>query len=222
MIREPRYLPETHDLYGRRVYVIRAKPELIAHLNGKGENLDEHEIISMQSPTVVMTEEVPSKRDLDGWRPAIKNKCKEAFFRRNMNWSVLSRLGIPEGLLTDMDILTAFFDRWWDAEEAHDIEIVAGCWKTREFCSLPPQADEPSFMNRTNYSPSSSSVLACGTLNIPAHGYAEGSGFWEGALQIPMDGPDYLFWQWLLKRWPYRASLCEEDVLLLKEEYLHA
>lgn len=219
MIREPRYLPETHDLYRRRVYVIRAKPELIAHLNVNGAEFDEHEIKALQSPIVVMTEEVPSKRDLEGWRLAIKNKCKEAFFRMNLNWSPLLRLGLPEGLLTDMDICTAFFDRWWDAEEAHDIEIVAGCWKTRECCSLPPQADKPSFMNSTNYSPRSSSVLACGTINIPAHGYAEGSGFWDGAIQIPLDDPDYLFWQWLLKRWPYRTSLCEEDVLLLKEEY---
>lgn len=222
MIREPRYLPETRDLCRRKVYVIRARPELIAHLNAKGAELDAREIKSMQSPIVVMTEEVPSERDLKGWEPAIKNKCKEAFFRKNLEYGPLLMLEIPEGLLTDMDILTAFFDRWWDAEEAHDIEIVAGCWKTRGCSELPPQTDKRSFTNYTNYSPRSGSVLDCGTIYIPANGYSERSGFWDGAIQVPLDDPDYLFWQWLLKRWPYLTPVCEEDIPLLKEEYLKA
>ncbi|WP_395752595.1 hypothetical protein [Prosthecobacter sp.] len=222
MIREPRYLPETRDLYCRRVYVIRARPELIAHLIVSGANLDAHEIDEMRSPTVVMTEEVPFERDIEGWRPAIKNKCKEAFFRETLEYPPLSLLELPEGLLTNMDILTAFFDRWWDAEEAVDIEIVAGCWKTRGCCEVPPQADKPSFRNSTNYSPRSGGVLDCGTIYIPAHGYAEGSGFWDGAIEVPLDDPDYLFWQWLLKRWPFRTPVSDEDIPLLKEEYLKA
>ncbi len=143
MIREPRFLPETQDIYCRRVYVIRAKPSLIAHLTEIGAKLDVDDINSLQSPTVVMTEEVPFERDLEGWRPAIKNKCKEAFLRETLEYRPLSLLELPEGLLTDMDILTAFFDRWWEAEEADDIEIVAGCWKTRECCQLPPRAHNP-------------------------------------------------------------------------------
>jgi hypothetical protein len=222
MIREPRYLPETRDLYRRRVYVIRAKPELIAHLIVNGAKLDADEIDAMQTPTVVMTEEVPFERDLEGWRPAIKNKCKEAFFHETLEYPPLSLLELPEGLFTNMDILTAFFDRWWNAEEADDIEIVAGCWKTRECCELPPQAHNPASLNWTSCSPKSGRVLDCGTITIPTVGFTQGTDVWDGIIQIPLDDPDYLFWNWLLKRWPYRTSLCEEDVPLLKEEYLKA
>ena len=222
MIREPRFLPETRDLYCRRVYVIRAKPALIDHLTEIGVKLDSVDMESLQRPTVVMTEEVPFERDLEGWRRAIENKCKEAFFRETLEYPPLSLLELPERLLTDMTILIAFFDRWWDAEEADDIEIVAGCWKTRECCQLPPKAHNPASMNSTSYSPKSGSVLPCGTITIPAHGFADGTGIWDGVIQIPLDDPDYLFWNWLLKRWPYRTTLSAEDIPLLKEEYLNA
>jgi hypothetical protein len=221
MIREPRFLPETHDLYCRRVYVVRAKPELMAHLPEIGAQLEAADIDLLQRPTVVMTEEVPFERDLEGWRRAIENKCKEAYLRETLEYRPLSLLQLPVGLLTDMDILVAFFDRWWEAEEADDIEIVACCWKTRECCQFPSPPHNPASTNSLSYSPRSGSVLSCGTITIPAHGFAEGTGIFDGVIQIALDDPDYLFWNWLLKRWPYRTSLSDEDIPLLKEEYLN-
>lgn len=141
MIREPRFLPETGDIYGRRVYVVRAKPALIAHLKHITSQLDTDDFEFIQRPTVVMTEQVPFEQDLEGWRPAIMNKCKEAFLRETSDYLVMSLLRPPRELFADMATLTAFFDQWWDAEEADDIEIEAGSWKTCECHPLPPQSD---------------------------------------------------------------------------------
>ncbi|WP_395742125.1 hypothetical protein [Prosthecobacter sp.] len=213
-------MPETHDLYCRRVYVVRSKPELIVQLKELGSKLDADAIELLQSPTVVMTEEVPFERDLEGWRVAIMNKCKEAYLRESMDFFPLSALELPEGLLTDMATLTAFFDQWWDAEEADSIEIVSGSWKTRECCSTPPH-ESKRLMNWTSYSPKCGTELTCGTISIPAYGFAEDVGRDE-AFQVPLGDPDYGFWKWLLKRWPYKSVLSHEDIPLLKDEYLNA
>jgi len=132
MIREPQFLPGTQDLLCRRVYVIRAKPELITHLIESGAQLDADDITTLQSPTVIMTGLVPFERDLEGWRRTILNKCKEAFFRGGLEYLPLSRLDLPAELLTDMATLSAFFDRWWIAEEAESIELVDNSWKTHD------------------------------------------------------------------------------------------
>ncbi|WOO40909.1 hypothetical protein [Rubellicoccus peritrichatus] len=131
MIKEPQFLDGTQDIYDRCVYVIRPKEELIDFIlklrPGANENLNYFRI-----PTAVMTEAVPFEQDLEGWRIPLKNKCKEAYLRENINEFPLCEIEKPEGLLENMDTLICFFDKWWVAEEADHIEIVKGCWKTRE------------------------------------------------------------------------------------------
>lgn len=122
--------------------MIRPRPALIAHLTESHPQVNADDVKFLQQPRVVMTEEVPFERDLEGWRPAIKNKCKEAFLRQTLEWHPFSLLQLPEGVLINMDTLTTFFDQWWEAEEAEDIEIEAGSWKTRECCPLPPDAPD--------------------------------------------------------------------------------
>jgi hypothetical protein len=129
MIKEPKINKE-QDVYSRRVYVIRAKKELIELILKIDPSCIE-EVWVYKMPTVVMTEEVPFERDIEGWRKGIKNKCKEAYIRENIQDFPLSVMEKPDRLLKEMDILLKFFDNWWIAEEAEDcIEILDGSWKT--------------------------------------------------------------------------------------------
>ncbi|MEO0796477.1 MAG: hypothetical protein AAFX93_15010 [Verrucomicrobiota bacterium] len=133
LIKPSRFVEGTQDLYDRRVYVIRPKQELLDHIVELcPEAASELEIYN--GSTVVMTEEVPFEGSLEGWRPTIKMKCKEAFIRENFNYFPIADMDKPNDLLVDMDTLVAFFDQWWIAEESDYIELIEGSWKTRECC----------------------------------------------------------------------------------------
>ena len=132
MIKEPKFIRETQGVFGRRVYIIRPKKELIDHiLEIDPACKDDIDYFSM--PTVVMTEEVSFEGDLEGWRSYIEDKCKEAYLRENIEDFPLSVMEKPEALLKDMNILKRFFDKWWITEEADDwIEILKDSWKTNK------------------------------------------------------------------------------------------
>ena len=128
MIKAPRFLEETGDLYCRRIYVVRPNDVLLDEIRSRSSSSGV-DLEYIQMPRVVMTEEVPFERDLEGWRPAILRKCKQAFVVEM--WEDLETIGLPlpDAISTDLDVQLALFDSWWIAEEAEEIEIVAGSWK---------------------------------------------------------------------------------------------
>ena len=129
MTKEPKLVPGKQDVFCRRMYVIRARKDLIDHI----KNISPESIGLERALTVVMTEEVPFEEDFEGWQKAIANKCKEAFLRDNIDEFPLTVLEKPESLLHNMNALIAFFDKWWIAERATDyLEIVRGSWKTSQ------------------------------------------------------------------------------------------
>jgi hypothetical protein len=129
MIKKTKMVPGKQDTFSRRMYVIRARPELIAHVKGIADDLETIDT----SPTVVMTEEVPFEEEIEGWNITIAKKCKEAFLRSNFDVFPLTAMEKPEALLEDMDVLVAFFDKWWTSERVGNyLEIVRGSWKTHD------------------------------------------------------------------------------------------
>ncbi len=131
MIKEIK-IDENQDVYARRVYVVRPKKELLDLILSIDPTCKD-EIDLYNRPTVVMTEDVPFEREIEGWRGAIESKCKEAFLRDNIYDFPLFDMDKPENLLIEMDILIQYFDKWWVIEEADDyIEIIKGSWKTRK------------------------------------------------------------------------------------------
>lgn len=73
--------------------------------------------------------------------------------------------------------------------------------------------------NFTSYSVSLGERRSDGTIAVPAGGYTEGFGIWDGVIEIATDHEDHSFWDWLLKRWPYESNLNSNDIPLLKREY---
>ena len=115
------------DIPDRRVYVVRARPELLKRVAGLGDS-DLREALAR--PYVVMTEELPFERFLEGWRPVIRRVSKIEFLEE-----VLERCSPFPSDEFAMQALGGttpteeLFDRWWTAEEAEYIELERSSWR---------------------------------------------------------------------------------------------
>jgi hypothetical protein len=81
-----------------------------------------------------------------------------------------------------------------------------------------PQPISESF-SWTSFSPNRATKQPNGTIVVPAGGYSEDQGIWDGLISITPDHPDYQFWLWLLKRWDHHSTLSAEDIPTLKGEF---
>ncbi|MCX4030342.1 hypothetical protein H0A36_26370 [Endozoicomonas sp. SM1973] len=119
------YDPAIQDILTRRVYIVRAKEELIERLSSHFNTDDLNEI---SRPQVVMTEELYFEKHLEGWRRKILEKCKESFLKDELEYGLLDEIVDLEKVLGQTSDLQKCFDQWWVAEEAADYIEIETDW----------------------------------------------------------------------------------------------
>lgn len=123
-------MEDTQDIPDRRVYVVRPGEALLEKL----KVVEDHDLVTqLCKPWVVMTEELPFEKFLEGWRSKILELCKSEFLKKNFDFDEEYILYLPEEilpLLPDIEYTKEFFDTWWIAEEADYIQIPTNWTKT--------------------------------------------------------------------------------------------
>lgn len=116
------------DLPRRRVYVIRATPELLARAKG----LPDDDLVDvLATPHVVMTEELPFERYLEGWRNSIRVVSKLKFLEEILEtYCPFASVADALQVLGSTTVTEELFDRWWVAEEAEYTELEPSSWRT--------------------------------------------------------------------------------------------
>ena len=118
-------MSNNQDFPTRRIYVVKPRQELIDKLRC----LDAREVVGdLTVPFVVMTDELPYEKYLEGWRKTILEQCKLNFIKR----FILEFPWIPEEYWEEIprisELSTEAFDLYWEAEEAHYLNIPT-TWK---------------------------------------------------------------------------------------------
>ena len=109
------------DIPCRSVYIVRAKPELLERIQA----LNQIDLMTdLARPTVVMTEELPFEKYLEGWRKTIYQHCQRSFIEQLLhdNNPFPSDAVQIQVLGTETDEIK-LFEQWWTAEEADYLQV---------------------------------------------------------------------------------------------------
>lgn len=116
------------DIPCRRVYIVRAKPELLAHVRAL-EELDLY--ITLATPTVVMTDELPFEQYLEGWCKAIYEHCQRNFLHDLLEENnPFPSQEVQTQLLGQETEVLKLFVQHWTMEEADYLQVPT-TWKHR-------------------------------------------------------------------------------------------
>ena len=118
----------SQDIPDRRVYVMLAKPELLARTQSLH---DEVLVDTLATPHVVMTEELPFEGYLEGWRSQIQVASKLKFLEDLLGeYCPFETDADARRVLGSITVSEELFDKWWIAEEAEYTELERSSWRT--------------------------------------------------------------------------------------------
>ena len=116
MFLESKYEPQ--DEYYRITLIIRPNEKLLSFIESIIDVDDD--INDFELSTVITTEEAR----LEGLRPIIHSKTKEAYLRVNVEEFPLCEMSIDESVFELKESIETFFDKWFIMEEVGDFRIL--------------------------------------------------------------------------------------------------